>query len=96
MRQMMMAAAVLLAMGSLASAHCPTIDEWTGRGPCVVVPSPGGGISVLKGDWWGATYWGTNVDPRGNMYGYDYYGNYWRYDRATGTYHYYDTKPTRW
>ena len=42
-------------------------------------PAPGGGSNALGYDPHQWTYWQTQTDPRGNMYGYDVHGNYWTY-----------------
>ncbi len=87
MRSTILAAAVLLGTGAAALAQCPTVHFWYGSDRCTAVPGPGGGAYVLGFDSSRRRYFSTDIDPRGNMYGLDSEGNYWRYDSRTGTYH---------
>jgi len=57
--------------------------------------APSGGAYALGYDANKWSNWQTDVDPRGNMYGYDARGNYWTYKRQTNTYQYFGTEP-RW
>ncbi len=91
MRLLVATAALLVALSPAAFAQCPTFEFW-GGGPqrCAAQPAPGGGAYVLGLDIGRRTYWMTDVDPRGNMYGYDARGNYWTFDRRSGTYRYFN------
>jgi hypothetical protein len=88
----------ILAMGlqGIACAQGPVPDPWVHkRNNYVVVPAPGGGATGLGYDAKRWSYWQTNSDARGNLYGYDAQGNYWTYNRQTNSYFYYGTEP-RW
>ncbi len=91
MRRMITATVLLLGASAAACAHCPTFTQWGGGLRCAPYPAPGGGVMVLGFEAARSSYWQTDIDPRGNMYGYDPRGNYWRYDALTGTYTYYNT-----
>jgi hypothetical protein len=91
MQRMILITAALMGTNAAAFASCPTVIGPGSRGYCVTVPAPGNGAYVLGIDTGRSTYWTTDIDPRGNMYGFDIYGNYWAYDRRTDTYRYFDT-----
>jgi hypothetical protein len=86
--------AILLSLSSAAYSQGPIPDSW-GPSNFVVIPAPGYGTYALGYDALAHSFWQTNADPRGNSYGYDAYGNYWTYNRRTGTYQYFPTEP-RW
>lgn len=52
------------------------------------------GLSVRGYDSGHHSYWATDIDPRGNMYGYDARGNYWRYDASVGATTYFNSTPS--
>lgn len=94
MRRTIAALIVLFATGTVAFGQCPT--PWGGWNHCTFVPAPGGGTYVLGFDTGRWRYWSTDIDPRGNMYGYDSRGNYWTYRQGTGIVEYYDSDRGRY
>ena len=85
-----------MGLQGIACAQGPVPDPWVHkRNNYVVVPAPGGGSTGLGYDARQWSYWQTNSDSRGNLYGYDAQGNYWTYNRQTNSYFYYGTEP-RW
>jgi hypothetical protein len=96
MKRIVISGALALALQSVASAQGPVPDPWVHkRNNYVVVPAPGGGTTGLGYNAKQWSYWQTNSDRRGNLYGYDGQGNYWTYNRQTNTYFHYGTEP-RW
>jgi len=93
-RQLSLTGIFVAALHGAAFAQGPIPDP---RAPSnfVVTPAPGGGSNALGYDSQKWSYWQTQTDPRGNMYGYDAHGNYWTYERRTNSYRYYGTEP-RW
>jgi hypothetical protein len=87
-------AAVAVVPNRGALAQGPIADPWAPNN-YEIVPAPGGGANALGFDSRKWSYWQTQIDPRGNMYGYDARGNYWTYNRRTRSYEYYATEP-RW
>jgi hypothetical protein len=85
---------LVAALHGAALAQGPIPDPWV-QNNYVVVPAPGGGAYALGYNSRQWSYWQTQTDPRGNMYGYDTYGNYWTYNRRANTYQYFRTEP-RW
>jgi hypothetical protein len=85
---------ILAILNSVAHSQGPIPDSW-GPSNYVVLPAPGNGTYALGYDAVRHSYWQTDIDPRGNMYGYDAHGNYWTYDRRTNTRQYFPTEP-RW
>jgi hypothetical protein len=85
---------ILIILSSGARAQGPIADPW-GPSNYVVVPAPGSGSYALGFDSRQWSYWQTDTDSRGNLYGYDAYGNYWTYNRLTNTYRHFATEP-RW
>jgi hypothetical protein len=94
MKRAILTGILVVALRGLALAQGPIPDPWV-QNNYVVVPAPGGGANALGYDSRQWTYWQTQIDPRGNMYGYDAYGNYWTYKRRVNTYQYFRTEP-RW
>ena len=78
--------------GAALAQGGPIPDPWVPNN-FVVTPAPGGGSNALGHDSRQWSYWQTQTDPHGNMYGYDAHGNYWTYDRRTKSYRYYGTEP---
>src|SRR5262245_38122333 len=78
-------AVMLLATAAPALAQGPRSYDWPSR-RYTVRPAIGGGAYVLGYDPFTTSHWMTDVDPRGNMYGFDPYGNYWTYQRGSNTY----------
>ena len=94
MKRVSIVIGILVVLNGVALAQGPIGDPW-GPSNFVVVPAPGYGTNALGFDSRQWSYWHTNVDPRGNLYGYDAYGNYWTYNRRTNTYQHFATEP-RW
>jgi hypothetical protein len=84
----------LIILNGAAYAQGPVADPWRPSN-YVQVPAPGFGSSALGFDALRWTYWQTDTDTRGNMYGFDAHGNYWTYNRKTSTSRYYAIEP-RW
>jgi hypothetical protein len=89
-----LAIGILILLNSMARAQGPVPDSW-GPSNYVMIPAPGNGSYALGYDASRHSFWQTDVDPRGNSYGYDALGNYWTYNRRTHTYQYFATEP-RW
>jgi hypothetical protein len=85
MKRMVWTAVFVAAFGGAAGAQGPVPDPW-GPSNYEVVPAPGGGAYTLGYDARHWTYTQTQTDRRGNLYGFDVYGNYWTYNRRTNTY----------
>lgn len=49
-------------------------------------PTYGGGARVSGYNYNTGSMWNTTIDANGNMRGTDAQGNYWRYNRSTGSY----------
>src|SRR5262249_55200731 len=60
-------------------------------GSYTVRPAIGGGAYVLGYDVFSGSHWTTDIDVKGNPYGFDPYGNYWTYERGSNTYTNYGT-----
>ena len=96
MKRIILSGILAVGLQAIACAQGPVPDPWVHkRNNYVVVPAPGGGATGLGYDAKQWSYWQTNSDSRGNLYGYDAQGNYWTYDRRTNSYFYYGTEP-RW
>jgi hypothetical protein len=85
--------AVIVGLPNTAFAQGPLISDWWGGSNFIVTPGPGGGSTALGFDAHRRSYWQTNVDTRGNSYGYDARGNYWTYNARTNTYQYFQIVP---
>ena len=48
--------------------------------------NPGGGTHVQGFNSRTGSSWNTTIQPNGNMNGFDSKGNYWNYDKNTGSY----------
>ena len=94
MKRVWLAGILAAVLPGVACAQGPIPDPWVPNN-YVVTPAPGGGSNALGYDSRQWSYWQTQTDPRGNMYGYDAQGNYWTYNRRTNSYRYYGTEP-RW
>jgi hypothetical protein len=94
MKRIVLTGILVAALCGVACAQGPIPDPWVSSN-YIVVPAPGGGTTALGYDSRQWNYWQTNADPRGNLYGYDAFGNYWTYNHRTNTYQYYGTEP-RW
>jgi hypothetical protein len=94
MKRMVLTAVFIAGLQGVAAAQGPIGDPW-GPSNHEVVPAPGGGANALGFDAKRWSYWQTQIDPRGNVYGFDANGNYWTYNRRTNTYDHEFTNP-RW
>ena len=96
MKRIILSGILAVGLQAIACAQGPVPDPWVHkRNNYVVVSAPGGGATSHGHDAKRWSYWQTNSDSRGNLYGYDAQGNYWTYDRQTNSYFYYGTEP-RW
>jgi len=93
MKRAVLAGILVVALHGTAGAQGPIPDPWAPSN-YTIVPGPAG-TNALGYDAYHWSYWHTQIDPRGNMYGYDDRGNYWTYSRRTNSYQYYGTDP-RW
>jgi hypothetical protein len=94
MKRVLLTAVFIAALQGVAAAQGPIGDPW-GPSNLEVVPAPGGGANALGFDARQWSYWQTQSDRHGNLYGYDTQGNYWTYNRRTNTYSREITEP-RW
>ena len=94
MKHVWLAGILAAVLPGIACAQGPIPDPLAPNN-YVVTPAPGGGSNALGYDSRQWSYWQTQTDPRGNMYGYDAHGNYWTYNRRTNSYRYFGTEP-RW
>lgn len=85
MKRVILTGAFVAALQGVGLAQGPVPDPWRWSN-YEAVPAPGGGTYTLgyDSDHW--TYTQTQTDRRGNLYGFDVYGNYWTYNRRTNTY----------
>ena len=94
MKHMVWAAVFVAAFTGAAGAQGPVPDPWWPSN-IEVVPAPGRGANTLGYNSRGWTFTQTQTDPRGNLYGFDEFGNYWTYNRRNNTYLNYYNLP-RW
>jgi hypothetical protein len=83
----------VLGLQTVACAQGPYISDWWGGSNFIVRPGAGGSTYALGFDAPTRSYWQTNIDRRGNSYGYDALGNYWTYNARTNSYQYYQIVP---
>lgn len=84
MRSLLLAAALVVLPGAVAMAQFSY--DWRTGNSYSTTPTYGGGAHVQGFNAGTGSMWNTNIAPNGNMNGMDSHGNYWTYDRASGSY----------
>lgn len=97
MRMLLAALVVGLTAGMASDAAAQdsghTYDWRSGSGYSWHTDSQGN-TSVYGSNLVTGSSWSTRIDRRGDMSGYDGDGNYWSYDRSTGSYYNFGTGKT--
>jgi hypothetical protein len=86
MRTIVLAAIVGVLVGTSPAGAQQYHYDWQSGNSYYTTPGIGGGAIVQGFNLQNGSNWHTNIDPHGNMNGFDARGNYWQYNRGSSTY----------